>query len=56
MTYYVDIDADEVAAELWANHGPEKGQEGTVSGTAASNHPQEAAKGSADDAAKPPSR
>jgi hypothetical protein len=46
MAYYVDLDADAVADELWAGHESKRDAEGTILGTIAQNQAQEREKGS----------
>jgi integrase len=41
MAYYVDLDADAVADELWAGHEPTRGPEGTISCTTTQDQVQE---------------
>ena len=57
MAYYVDMDVDEVAAGLWAQHKPEAGPEkdglGTVLGTAEPSAAQNEEKGPEQRCSKP---
>lgn len=54
MKYYVDLDADELADELWAAHEAATSRPvGNIGGNTGPNRPQEAARGSIDQSTEP---
>ena len=44
MGYYVDLDVDEMADELWANYRPATGNNAAVGNTFGNNRPKSAEK------------